>query len=692
MNKDVKITELLSDLSEKLHTKVMQQQRENIFAANANDRFEKNIICFEKYYPEIAKEIKNFKVRNDFCIHVTTSGHGNFFIKEKNAPLYSGNPIEQVEKQVDLAVARPTFTLTEYTHYPTDSKDTRIHIEYMKKLGKKLTDIKESTELLEMQSLPSRFPSVIIFGVGLGYHIPLLFNKTQFDYGFIIEPDFEQFFASLFCTNWYEVIEKIDSQGGCLFLFLGMKADNLVADLKKVTENIGAFSIVRSFCYQHSPMPEINLLISKFFKEYFQFQFGHGFYNDAVTGLSHSFHHLKKNIPFYTASNKSTQALRDLPVFVIGNGPSLDEAKDFLIENQKNAIIFACGTALPSLLKMGITPDFHILVERPLRNYQAVLDMAEKEVYSKLNLLAVNTIYPDTTDLYAWAGLAMKGNEAGTEFINTQRYLHKKNRLTPTSYSNPLVANTGLSFALHLGFNDIYLFGVDNGSIQGGKHHSKYSVYDESHTGKYKYNPQKTGGSYLKGNLGEDVATSDLYKVSHQQLTELVKFFSANIYNVGNGAFIDGCLPVEPSDLFPLPKVEKSNLISLIKDEFNEIELDKIDEDALAMNIVLSAFDHLISIASEPVDNIHDTAEALKRQQRYLYAYRSSPYSHIFHIIKGSLLYYHCPMLTNLFKYEHESDCLDVYMELNTLWIGYLQDMRKHCEHHLFEKCDWELY
>lgn len=692
MTKNVEIIKQLSSLSKQLNLTLEQQQREEVFAESANARFEKNLTCFEKYYPEIAKEIKKFQVRSDFCIHVTTSGHGNFVTKGNCTPLYSDDPIEQVTKQVDFAVAKPTFTLTEYEHYPKKSKDLRLHIEYMMKLGIKLTDIRESMDLKPLKTLPDRFSSAVIFGIGLGYHLPLLFNKTQFDYLFVIEPDFEQFFASLFCTNWYKIIEKIDEQGGCLFLFLGITAEDLVADFKKITEDIGAFSLVRSFCYQHSPMPEINSLITNFFKEYFQFQFGHGFYNDAVTGLSHSFHHLKNNIPFYTANKKTIHELRDLPVFVVGNGPSLDEAREFLVENQNNAIIFACGTALTSLIKMGITPDFHILVERPYRNYQAVLDMASKEVYSKLNLLAVNTIYPDTTELYAWSGLALKGNEAGTDFINIQRYLSKQSTLTATSFSNPLVANTGLSFALHFGFSDVYLFGVDNGSILGGRHHSQYSIYDDSHKGKYKYVPQKTGGSYLKGNLGEEVETNNLYKVSNQQLKELVKLFTATIYNVGNGAFIDGCIPVEPSTLLPLPDVEKSCFVDLIKASFDNIGLDQIDESALAMDKIMSAFDHLLSIASEPIDDIHDAAEVLKRQQRYLYAYRSSIYSHIFHIIKGSLLYYHCPMVTSLFKYDNKTDCLNVYRSLNSLWLSYLTDMKNHCEAHLFEKCDWEFY
>ena len=72
---------------------------------------------------------------------------------------------------------------------------------------------------------------------------------------------------------------------------------------------------------------------------------------------------------------------------------------------------------------MGITPDFHVLVERPYRNYQALEKIATREEYKKLNLLSINTLYPDSNDLYKWSGLALKGNEAATDFLQIYNYL-----------------------------------------------------------------------------------------------------------------------------------------------------------------------------------------------------------------------------------------------------------------------------
>lgn len=564
----------------------------------------------------------------------------------------------------------------------------------MRELAVYLRGVKEAGEAEGLKVLPSEFPTAMIFGVGLGYHIPMLFEHTNFSYSFIIEPDFKLFFASLFCIDWSTIIEDVDEKGGCLFFYIGCQPDELLGELKKTSEDIGAFSIVRSFCYQHYPLPQINESIANFFKDYFQFQFGHGFYNDAVTGLSHSYLNVTKGVPFYDAKNAPVEALKDIPVLVIGNGPSLDEAQDFIKRNQHKAIIFACGTALPSLLKMGVTPDFHILVERPYRNYQAVLDMAPKEVYKNINLLGVNTVYPDTVDLYDWVGFSLKGNEAGTDFINVQLAMKGHGGLSTTAYSNPLVANTGLSFALHFGFKNIYLCGVDNGRSQAGETHSKYSVYSQKDSNSsFKYVPQGSDGSTLPGNLGGVVKTNETYRMSHRQLEDLIALKPANIFNIGDGAFIKGTIPTSQEDLIDLNSdLDKCFIINLIKDQFEDLGLNSLDFDALGKELIVEAFEHLTSIAEEDITTVQEAADNLKRQERYLYAFRNTRFSHIFHIIKGSLLYYHCPMLTSLYKYQSEQENLKVYRKLNKLWLSYLHEMCTHFMTKGLDKCDWEFY
>ncbi|NUZ09604.1 motility associated factor glycosyltransferase family protein [Pseudoalteromonas sp. McH1-7] len=694
MTDDKSLENQIQELSDIAVTSIEQSRREAEFATEANRRFADNLNSFSQYYPSIAQAIEEYNVDENFCLHVESDGFANIDVLKNNARFYSSEPSKQIEQQVEKAIAAPVFTLTEYTKNNSDYRDMRVHVRYMRELSTYLQSLSDAGEPRKLTKLPEHFPTAMIFGVGLGYHIPKLLDHTSFSYTFIIEPDFKLFFASLFCIDWSKIIKDIDSSGGCLFFYLGCKPDELVGELKKTVENIGAFSIVRSFCYQHYPLPDINESIANFFKDYFQFQFGHGFYNDAVTGLSHSYFNVAKGVPFYDAKRAPVSEFKDVPIIIVGNGPSLDVCQDFIINNQDKAIIFACGTALTSLLKMGVMPDFHILVERPYRNYQAVLDMAPKEVYSELNLLGVNTIYPDTVDLYKWVGFSLKGNEAGTDFINVQLAKKGHRGLSTTAYSNPLVSNTGLSYALHLGFKNIYLCGVDNGRSVDGASHSKLSVYsDENKETQFKYWPMKLDGSALPGNLGGVVETNQTYRMSNRQLEDLISIKPATIFNIGDGALIKGTLPTTASDLMDLDyHFDKQNIIGKIKAEFEDLGLQGLGNQSLDRELTLEVFDHLISIAKESVSTVNDASNNLQRQERYLFAFRNTRYSHIFHIIKGSLLYYHCPMITHLFKYDDSENSLGIYKDLNQLWIAYLEEMKEHCSAQLLEKCDWELY
>ncbi|MCF2909706.1 DUF115 domain-containing protein [Pseudoalteromonas sp. DL2-H2.2] len=689
MNKDP-ISQQLESLSEKLTETTAHQAREAEFAKEANERFNKNLQSFEKYYPDIAKAITNHSVREDFCLHVTPSGHGNFVPKDSTAPIYSHSPIEQTTEQVERQLSQPVMSLTDYTGYGQNQEDERLHVRYMTELTNLMIDIRDQGQA-PLSKIPEHFPSAVIFGIGLGYHIPLLLERTQFDYIFLIEPDFEQFFASLFCTDWFQIIADIDEQGGCLFFHLGVDHSLFIQDMEKLAEDVGAFALVRSFCYQHTPGAQLNTLIQQWAKDYFRFQFGHGFYNDAVTGLAHGIHHVRNKAAWLTRSASNIN--KDTPVFIIGNGPSLDEAEAFIKRNHKQAIVIAAGTSIATLHKKGIPVDFHALVERPYSNYKIFGDIVPPEVYQNTNLIGLSTLYPDNNHRYKWAGIAAKGAEAGTSMMDLLALRYMSKTLPKIPYSNPVVANTALSFALYLGFRNVYLFGVDNGKDPQGAHHSKDSIYrprndDDESLG---YCHLDITGHTLPANFGGFVVSNNLFMIAHAQLEKLLRYYDVDTcLNVGSGAKIAKTLPVKAEDLLDIEEeFDIHATVEAIKSEcFDVFPLDDVSEEVIALDGLKELVEHICSIASEPVQTRQEAADQLRRQARYVFAYRDSKWGHLFHVLKGSLLYYHCPLITLLYTYEDEAFCLEQYQRLNQLWMSYIKEIYIHfCEHYT-EKCD----
>ncbi|WP_372626951.1 6-hydroxymethylpterin diphosphokinase MptE-like protein [Arsukibacterium sp.] len=678
------LEQLLQQAENALSGLMQKNDRERQFAETSRLKFDENIRAFEKYYPDIAKTIKEYTPRDDFKIIVTSTGVGNFIPKNVSVPIYSDDPIAQTRKQLDKNTAKGYYSLTQYG-FEVGDDDHRIHSRFMSELIKIINKYNELNSPL-LRELPVHFPTAILFGVGLGYVATELLSKHSFDYIYISEPDLEVFYASLFCTNWAEIIKSVDQSGGTLFFQIGLDVESFFASLYKIAGDIGAYSIIRAFCYQHYPSVDVNEQISVFFNRYYEIQTGYGFYNDAVTGLAHCLKNYESKAKFLIPVG--SRKYIDMPVVVVGNGPSLDAAADVLKEIQDDVIIFACGTALGSLAKLGIKADFHVLVERPKTTYDALLHSFEPSYYADLNLLAVDVMYPDVIELYKWAGLGLKGPEAATVFTQLITLEDYKQILPSLPFPGPLVANTALSYAFTLGFQEVYLFGVDNGYLNG-KTHSANSIYANNEN--YQKIVDKGATIKLKGNLTQDVLATNLLMLAHKHIENLLKTDKKiSVYNVGEGAFIDGALPVTEQDVFVKKSlVNKKGIIEQVKDKFFK-KLDfKVNEQRLAFDLFDEICDHLNDIASETFSSRQEASDILKRQARYVYAFRNTRFTHLFYMIKGSLLYYHCPMMTLLYQYEDEKLSLECFSAMLALWKDYVSAMKADYRQSWNKKCDW---
>lgn len=666
-----------------------QAKREAIFSAESQLRFSENKTAFEKYYPDIAKTIDDYKPRDDFKIIVRESGCGDFVPESESIPLYGEFPLEVVKKQVIRNLEKGSYSLTSYG-FGKGAEDPRIHMRYMYALSDVLAE-QQKQNFPKLSKLLPHFPSAIIFGVGLGYHLPMILEKHSFDYLFICEPDLELFYASLFCTDWKKIIEDIDESGCTLFLQVGITYEQFFSSIFSIGTDIGAFSLVRSFCYQHYPSKDVNLMIKEFFSRYFELQSGFGFYNDSITGLAHVILNMENGYPIFLNNKVERPRYLDTPVFIIGNGPSLDAAEDIIKKYKDNVIIIAAGTALGSLLKMGVKPDFHALVERTKSTYDVLIDTLSKDVYADLNLLTVDVMYPEVLELYKWAGFGLKGPEASSVLIQCLYLLQHNSIISSMPAAGPMVSNLALSFALMMGFKEIYLIGVNNGSVADATH-SKYSIYNDKDL-KYK-TPLTSGAKYkLEGNLGVDVMSTSMLSISKKMMDNVVTSFFENkkqyVYNVGHGAKIKGAYSLTEDNVIPERKfIDKPAIVEKIKSDFFYNNLIDFDPSYLEFDLFDEICDHLISIASEPFETRQQASDLLKRQSRYLYAFRASRYMHLFHMLKGSMLYYHSPMITMLYQYEDETATLDYFRKALSLWCDYIREIKQDYRTSWHTKCN----
>jgi hypothetical protein len=198
-------------------------------------------------------------------------------------------------------------------------------------------------------------------------------------------------------------------------------------------------------------------------------------------------------------------------------------------------------------------------------------------------------------------------------------------------------------------------------------------------------------GKKIPGNLGGYVTTNELFSTAHSQLEKLISLFpDATVYNVGNGAKLKGAIPSDTDSLLPLnTNMSKAEQVEFIKSgSFDNLSVTNVDDKFIAVSRFNEICDHLTEICNTEVSSRKDAAEVLQRQSRYIYALRDSALNHLFHIIKGALLYYHCPMLTLIYSYKDERYTLVKYKALNKLWKGYIAEMREHYSLHFRTMCD----
>lgn len=684
-----KIDKQLQTIETELSQLELHKQREAKFAVEANERFEKNLNAFEKYFPNIYQEIIQFSPRSDFAIHVTRSGHGNFFMKDSAVAIYGDDPVAQVTKQYEENRKNAKFAFFDFMSSAgvfdeAISMDERLHVKYMKSLSELYSRYKGKLGHVNTE-LPEYYPAALIFGCGLGYQLSLLVERHDFEFMFVDEPDFEVFYASLYCSDWFDIIQKIDAKGGRLYLSIGVSTTEFFELVENVSAASGACSLITSFCYQHYPSEEVNKAIQHYFNSARLLHSGYGFYNDAVTGLAHGIKNLQNGVNFLTDMPQISdvkKSLANVPLFVVGNGPSLDDSIEFIRQHQNSAIIIAAGTAYQSLINAGVKADFQVLVERPYSQYEAVQAVSDAVGgYSDTNLLGVDVLYPEISKLYKWSGFGLKGPEAATTFLYFNAVNEHGVRLKNLPYCGPMVSNLAASYGLVFGFKEIFLFGVDNG-YPAMKTHSDLAVYNDPKMQKKGFNAFSVDSASieLEGNIeGTTVLSDILYNSSRDNLRKLADFDqSVDFYNVGAGAKVDGMIPVyDCSSILMSKPIDKEKLIDDIKNTFfcqlqnsqhieRQVNCDEFDD----------LCDYILEISSRPFESRKEAYSLLRAQQNVVFAYASTQSAHLYHMLKGSMLYYHSPMVNNLFSFNDNDQALLLFRETLELWCNFVKDMR----------------
>ncbi len=653
----------------------VEMQQENL---KLEVMFQRNMVFFKEKNPKVYELFLNYNPTN-LKLMYTDDGYVNLVNHNLNdKPVYNSEPREFSQRYVDQYEKDPSF-------YRIDTKTTKAideendaHIFNMNRL---INHIQENEEVVVGRKLQQDTNFLLMMGLGLGYQITQLLEKTDIHHLVILEPHEDIFFASLHTLDWQQLHQHFEQKNHTLQYFVGKTASQCFDSLQQHLRQIGLFNVVKPFLFEHLSSVEMKETSKEFFNKLPSALTALGYFDDEQVSLSHTVENYRNENPILRDHALINKRLLDRPAIIVGNGPSLDKAKAMLEKYGDDAVIFSCGTALGALRKLGIKPDFHIEMERTRPVVEWIQTSTDEEYREDIILLALNTVHPDALRLFKRKGIGMKSNDLGTHYLC--QYVGKDEFIVNLMMANPTVSNTGLAFATALGFKEIYLVGTDLGFPAGEKHHSSlsahYDVKDEHVEGLDLYKHDAKGNITVDGNFGDQIVTTAVYNHSRITMQSLLNTHpDVKCYNTSEGVLIPNAEPIRCDDVVinggNFDKLAfNQNLFAKyfhgkgLKKMKNEKEILKTFEYSLTIcndiAKVLAASPSTIMAATALLDELHLMTLKLGFDKKTQYVYS---------LFKGSFAGFSLALAKTLYSKGSEESSVALFNECKQYYLDFL--------------------
>lgn len=631
-------------------------------------RFEKNLDALKTYFPALYDTFSEYTPQA-WEPMADSDGQVNVFNKHTLAALYSDAPQDDCQRSFDNFSLRPNKDglVLGYT-----GQKLRSYLHYQ--LVAKVSDVLDTLEESRTR-LPDTIKSMLMFGMGVGYQITDLFASHSVEKLFICEPNRDYFYASLYAIDWAEILKQVDANNGRIYLNIGDDGTSLVHDLLHQFHSIGPYILSSTYFYQGYYNPDLNAAWGQL-REQLQVIISMGDYFDhSRFGIAHTHWALEHSLPFLKndSATKLSVDMKETPVFIVGNGPSLDGLMPMLKEHHTQAIIVSCGTALQSLHRNGITPDFHAEIESNRATFDWACRVGDFDYLKKISLISCNGVHPDTCQLYKDVYLALKEGESSTSAVTE---LFPEHNFAVLNKSYPTVTNFAVDFITTAGFEQLYLFGVDMGFVDQTHHHSKSSGYYKDGEQLYNYSEENNTQLIIPGNFRAWVNTKYEFKVSKSVLEQAFGATGCEVYNLNDGAKIVGAEALTPENLLIISQPDAvSSALSYFKDYCFSPATSQLSLSVFDSDVLLQEFSALNALFIEKPESRADAETLIDSQRQIIVQSLKRQKSLLFYYLNGSLNFINSAFLKTL-NIESDAECLEAFQSVFDLWKVMLEDIR----------------
>jgi hypothetical protein len=638
--------------------------------------FQRNMQEFARLYPQLHQVLADFTPQN-WQITQDQDGLVNLWHSKRQVYLYT-------DLDSDSATMLKHYLQEPYKddvmvgQAASEKFSSFVHYKYIAKLQQMFLALKT-----EQHPLPEQVDSLIVFGLALGKHVEMLFGQREITNLYICEPNLDFFYASLFIMDWQAILVKAEAENRRIYLNVGGDGSEYFSDFMGQFYQVGAYAIANTYILPSYYTPALNKAIQNLRKQFKVVLAMGEYYDHARYGLAHTYLSLESGNKFLKQSvpDEQKRLIKSLPVFIVGNGPSLDNSIEYIRKYRHQVVVVSCGTAIRSLYKQGIQPDFHAEIEQNRATYDWINQVNDPVFLKGIKLLSVNGIHPDTANLFQATYLAFKDGEASTQIF--RKHLERNNySVASLSFAYPTVSNLALNYIIKMGFEIVYLFGVDLGYTDIMQHHSKFSAYYTA-DGKevYDYKAFHGSGVPVKGNFRGFVYTKPEFDVSKRLIEQVIASSKGqfDIYNCSDGVFIDGAKPLHAENILIPASTDSAKPIldNYLQHAYYSTSLREYAKSTLAfydLAALKSSIEAWCDIIPSEITTREQAVDSINSQWHFLRARAAEEHNLIFYLFYGSSNYFLSVLTKVLPRSDSHTDDLDRFNIVLKHWRNYLMD------------------
>ena len=344
----------------------------------------------------------------------------------------------------------PSWSDPNQAHQPSASQPPKARSVY---LHSRYEPRKEAERLIEAVTI-EKMTTFFILGLGLGYHLEMMFEKASDEAIFcIFEPDIRIIRAALESRDLSEMI----GSHRILWFWEPDKA-GLFRQLTPHTAliSVGSETIEHAASVRRNEAfyKQVRIWIGEFAS------FCRTNMNTLLFNSEQTARNISKNIGWYAAAsgiNRLAGRYRGSPAVIVSAGPSLRKNKHLLKGLDQNAVLIAVQTTLQPLLEMGCEPHFVTSLD-----YHEICSRFFERLPGRIRteLVAEPKATPRVLEM-------MTGpvNLIGNDFA--EALLREMNLGKTSLTSGATVAHLAFYLAEHLGCDPIIFVGQDLGFSDG---------------------------------------------------------------------------------------------------------------------------------------------------------------------------------------------------------------------------------